>query len=193
MLGTYLLSSRFLHWELREAGCCAIMISMKEQNNYSLGLDIGTTSIGWALIDFTTQQIKKIGVRKFNEPVIPKTGTSLTEERRGFRALRRNIRRKSHRKTRLLQLFRQRSLINTIQYESSRSNKKDTHNIFYIDNSETHKDVWQLRAEGLERKLDTLEWARVIFHISKHRGYESNARDRESLKEKKAKKENGHW
>ena len=49
---------------------------------YSLGLDIGTTSIGWAVIDEDKQRIEDLGVRIFERPENPKSGESLAKPRR---------------------------------------------------------------------------------------------------------------
>ena len=40
---------------------------------YSIGLDIGTTSIGWAIIDEDNKRIEKVGVRIFEKQKTQKT------------------------------------------------------------------------------------------------------------------------
>ena len=37
------------------------------------------------------------------------------------------------------------------------------------------KDVYTLRAEGLDRRLTQAEWARVLLHLAQRRGYRSNS------------------
>ena len=67
-----------------------------------LGLDIGTNSIGWALlgVDDTDQPNALIdaGVRIFPEAVDAKTKTPLNAKRRGARQLRRQLARRAQRK-----------------------------------------------------------------------------------------------
>ncbi len=44
--------------------------------------------------------------------------------------------------------------------------------------------TWRLRAAGLDRRLDPAEWARVLIHIARHRGFMSNSkRDRDNKSE----------
>lgn len=66
---------------------------------YYLGLDLGITSVGWAVM---TEEGKKFyiddfGVRLFDSSENPKEGTTNAEERRKFRSSRRLIRRRKQR------------------------------------------------------------------------------------------------
>ena len=76
---------------------------MKEQ--YYVGLDIGTESVGWAVTD-TQYQIKKVhgkalwGVRLFDE-------AQSARDRRGFRVARRRIQRRRQRLDWLQEQFAQ--------------------------------------------------------------------------------------
>lgn len=148
---------------------------MKTEKKYSYGLDIGTTSIGWAVLDMAEKKIIGLGVRKFEEPRVPKTGATLTSKRREKRSLRRNLRRKSLRRERALKLMAKEGMINLAQLRASRINEPSSNNIFYTESKSLSPSPWELRARGLERKLDNIEWARVLFHLIKHRGYQSNA------------------
>ena len=72
---------------------------------YTLGLDIGIGSVGWAVLqngaDDLPVKIKDLGVRVFTEAEHPKTGASLAQPRREARSSRRRIRRRRHRKERI--------------------------------------------------------------------------------------------
>ena len=61
--------------------------------NYRLALDLGTTSLGWALIKLNTENqpvaVIKAGVRIFSDGRNPKDGSSLAVTRRNARAMRR--------------------------------------------------------------------------------------------------------
>ena len=73
-----------------------------------LGLDLGTNSIGWAIVDDSSNEIIDAGVRIFPEGVVAKTiGQGDREEsknakRRDSRQLRRQFYRKRLRKIKLL-------------------------------------------------------------------------------------------
>ncbi len=57
-----------------------------------LGLDIGIASVGYAVIDEETEDIIEAGVRLFESG-----DASKNIDRRGFRGIKRNLRRKKHR------------------------------------------------------------------------------------------------
>ena len=60
---------------------------------YSLGLDIGTTSVGWSVVNLKKDRIEDLGVRIFERPENPKNGESLAKPRRDARSARRRLRR----------------------------------------------------------------------------------------------------
>lgn len=72
---------------------------------YTLGLDIGISSVGWAIIqnDMNGEPIKieHLGVRIFESAEQSQTGASLAAPRREMRGQRRTIRRRRHRKARI--------------------------------------------------------------------------------------------
>lgn len=138
---------------------------MEENISYRIGLDIGITSVGWAalLTDSNDQpcHILDMGVRIFDRAENPKNGDSLAAPRRGKRSLRRVTRRRRHRMERIKYLFEQSGLITRDELEQ-------------MYHSEGLPDVYQLRAESLDRKLTNAELAQVLLHIAKHRGFKSN-------------------
>lgn len=146
--------------------------------HYILGLDIGITSIGWAVIesdqDGVPFKIADLGVRIFKAAEQPKTGASLALPRRSARSLRRRLWRKAHRKERIKLLLDKVGLIS----------KKNLEKLFSASSFE--KDVYTLRAEGLDRKLNNEEWARVLYHLSQRRGYKSSSKAEESDKKNDA-------
>ena len=54
--------------------------------HYALGLDIGTESVGWAILQNNAEgepiRIQDLGVRVFDKAELPKTGKSLAVSRR---------------------------------------------------------------------------------------------------------------
>lgn len=131
--------------------------------NYILGLDIGIASVGWAAValnaDDEPYKILDLNSRIFEAAEQPKTGASLAAPRREARGSRRRTRRRRHRMERLRHLFVREGLMTA-----------DTLAALF----EAPADVYQLRAEGLSRRLDEGEWVRVLYHIAKHRGFKSN-------------------
>jgi len=73
---------------------------------YRLALDLGTTSIGWALIRLNAEQapcaVIRMGVRIFPDGRNPKDGTSLAVTRRAARQMRRRRDRLLKRKHRMV-------------------------------------------------------------------------------------------
>lgn len=147
--------------------------------NYRIGLDIGISSVGWAVLqnnmpDGEPFKIIDLGVRIFEKAEHPKTGASLALPRREARGARRRIRRRKHRKERIKFLFEESGLITRADLEK------------LLAASGFEKDVYTLRAEGLDRLLTNAEWARVLLHLAQRRGYRSN-----STSESSNDKENG--
>ncbi len=142
---------------------------------YTLGLDIGIASIGWAVlandINGDPYHIQDLGVRIFTSAEDQKTGASLATPRREARSARRRLRRKRHRKERIRSLLVHSGVIS-----------QDSLDALFLDSSFS-KDVCHLRAEGLERRLNREEWVRVLIHLSQRRGYRSNS-TAETSKEK---------
>ncbi len=137
---------------------------------YTIGLDIGIASVGWAVINQEKSRIEDLGVRTFKKAE-EEDGKSLNYVRREARGARRRIRRKATRMRKIKNLFLQYNLIN----------EEELISLYEIKN--TDKDVWQLRAEGLDKKLERREWARVLTTIAKRRGYKSNRKIDEEDKE----------
>jgi CRISPR-associated endonuclease Csn1 len=128
---------------------------------HSIGLDIGIASIGWSIFNLERQYIEDLGVRTFTRAEHPKNGASLALPRRLARGARRRIRRRAHRIERIRSLIIRVGLLN-----------EDEMNRLYTNVFE--KDPYTLRLEGLDRLLVNEEWARVLIHIAKRRGFESN-------------------
>lgn len=132
-----------------------------QSNNpaYTLGLDIGMASVGAALLSGSDERIVALHVRTFDKAEVPKTGESLNKQRRDARSARRRLRRRAFRLLRLARLMRRRGLI-----------AEATHDSFFLPGV----SPWDLRAAGLDRLLTEKEWATVIYHLVKHRGFHSN-------------------
>ena len=144
-------------------------------NFLTLGLDIGIASVGWAVLSKT--RIVDIGVRCFDKAETAKEGESLNLARRHARLLRRRLYRRSWRLTKLGRMLQQEGLIDNAA--------------FFKQQPSASISSWQLRAEGLERLLSAQEWARVIYHLCKHRGFHWASKAEEVQAEGDAKGEGG--
>lgn len=128
---------------------------------YTIGLDIGIASVGWAVINNDKSRIENLGVRTFAKAE-EADGKSLNLARREARGTRKRLRRRAIRMKKVKELLIKYDLISKEELDS-----------LYQINNET-KDIWEIRANGLDNILDRKEWARVLTNIAKRRGYKSN-------------------
>ena len=125
---------------------------------YTLGLDIGIASVGACLLLPSKQQILGLHVRAFDKAETADRGESLNLIRRKARLARRRLRRRAHRLQRLRRLLAANGLV-------ADSTPTSLNSVL---------SPWDLRAEGLTRALQKSEWAQVLYHLVKHRGFQSN-------------------
>lgn len=148
-----------------------------ESNNKNLtfGFDIGIASVGWAVL--TPDRIVALGVRAFDKAETAKEGESLNLARRSARLMRRRLYRRAWRQTKVARLLKREGLIADVQL------LRDQHH--------TPASPWQLRVDGLDRLLSAEEWARVIYHLCKHRGFHWISRAEEKKAGEDTKSEGG--
>ncbi|MCM2295312.1 type II CRISPR RNA-guided endonuclease Cas9 [Rhodoferax sp.] len=139
------------------------------------GLDIGIASVGWAVLNST--RIVDLGVRCFDKAETAKEGESLNLARRTARLLRRRLYRRAWRLTKLTRLFKKEGLVQSADYFKQQPGFTDS--------------AWLLRVVGLDRLLTPSEWARVIYHLCKHRGFHWVSKAEEISAEADAKSESG--
>ncbi len=130
---------------------------------YRLGLDLGTTSIGWAMLRLNAENepcaVIKAGVRIFSDGRNPKDGSSLAVTRRMARSMRRRRDRLLKRKARLLRLLTDLGFFPQVVGERKA----------LLD-----LDPLKLRVLALDQKISPAEFARAIFHLNQRRGFKSN-------------------
>jgi len=137
---------------------------------YTLGLDLGANSIGWACIDKKSNKITGLGVRVFKEGVARDNKgkeVSKNQARRLARQARRQNERRKQRKDLLIKCLRENNMFPLKESEEE--------NFFKLD-------PYGLRSDGLYKKLSRFEIGRVLFHLNQRRGFLSS---RKSSKEKK--------
>ena len=142
--------------------------------SYTLGLDIGSKSIGWALLSAKPKRsIIDIGVRVFPEGVDRDNKgaeKSKNATRRDARGARRVHQRRNMRRDELVKALRESGIL--------------------PDDEEALKDLlkkepYQFRAEGLDEKLQLHEFGRVLFHLNQRRGFKSNRKTGEANEKSK--------
>ncbi len=158
---------------------------------YSMGLDIGISSVGWGLVeldeDNNPKKIIDTGVKIFSPGEVPKTGASKNLERREKRSSRRVTRRKEFRVDRIKQLLN----LNGYLGEPLEGNISEISNQLTDTFNNTINKFYQgqnispyeLKVESLDRKLNKDELCIILVHYAKHRGYKSNRNDNKEDKE----------
>jgi len=132
---------------------------------YRLALDLGSTSLGWAMVLLNGRTepcaLVRAGVRIFPDGRNPKDGSSLAVTRRNARAMRRRRDRLLKRKARM-----QRLLIEHGFFPADEAARKALETL----------NPYELRAKGLDAALTPAEFARALFHLNQRRGFKSNRR-----------------
>ncbi|MCF6149389.1 MAG: type II CRISPR RNA-guided endonuclease Cas9 [Candidatus Kuenenia sp.] len=140
---------------------------MNKIKNYTLGIDMGTNSIGWAVIAFKENQqpseLIACGTRIFQEVVDAKSKIPKNQTRRAARSARRLIARRKMRLNTILNLL--------LNYGLLPNNAEEREKLF-TDNKSF--DPYQLRKKALDDKLTPYEFGRVLYHLAHRRGFQSN-------------------
>lgn len=136
------------------------MINMKN-NKYTLGLDIGTNSIGWVLL-------LDRDIIDGNVTIFP-IGTNLIKgvkeetknaQRRGYRGAARNQFRFKLRRNELKRVLKKLEML------------PDFNSLEKPNASELYK----LRADAIYKQIDKKELGRILLLLNKHRGFKSNSK-----------------
>ncbi len=141
-----------------------------------IGLDIGTTSIGWAYVNEAESPNEKSSIVKLGVRVIPLTtdeetdfqkgkSISINAERTLKRSARKNLNRYQLRRNALIKCLKK--------------------NNFIIDSTLLSEDgkgttflTYKLRAKSARQKISKEDLAKVFIMINKKRGYKSNRKTR---------------
>ena len=137
-----------------------------------LGLDLGTTSIGWALVNEAEKENEKSSIIKLGVRVNPLTvdeqqdfekGKSITTnaDRTLKRSMRRNLQRYKLRRENLIKILRDNKFISDEAILSENGNF-------------TTFETYRLRAKAVKEEITLEQFARVLLMINKKRGYKSS-------------------
>ncbi|MBQ8362073.1 MAG: type II CRISPR RNA-guided endonuclease Cas9 [Bacteroidaceae bacterium] len=137
-----------------------------------LGLDLGTNSIGWAVVDEAENTNEKSSIIKLGVRVNPLTVDELQNFEKGKsietntartlkRSMRRNLQRYKLRREELIKILREVGFITDGTILSENGNK-------------TTFETYRLRAKAVTDEISLEEFARVLLMINKKRGYKSS-------------------
>lgn len=137
-----------------------------------LGLDLGTNSIGWAVVNEAETEDEKSSIVKLGVRVNPLTvdemmnfekGKSITTnaDRTLKRSMRRNLQRYKLRRDNLIEILKENKFISDETVLSESGN----HTTF---------ETYRLRAKAAEEEITLEELSRVLLMINKKRGYKSS-------------------
>lgn len=151
-----------------------------------LGFDIGVSSIGWAFVE--DNKLQDCGVRIFTQAENPKNKESLALPRRNARSTRRRLNRRS---------ARMRAMKHILSNEFGLKYEDYIAEDGVLPKAFKGKLIspYELRYKAINEALSKEELARVILHITKHRGYIAKNSKNTNINEKgkilKALKDNG--
>ena len=137
-----------------------------------LGLDLGTNSIGWAVVNEAENTDEQSSIIRLGVRVNPLTtdeinnfekGKSITTnaDRTLKRSMRRNLQRYKLRRKNLIELLKQHGFITDETILSENGNR-------------TTFETYRLRAKAATVEISLQEFARVLLMINKKRGYKSS-------------------
>ncbi len=178
------------------------MTSVIEQRaNYILGLDLGSASLGWALIGMdatdTPVSLIRAGVRIF-EPGVDGSALEIQQgkdqskavDRRAERLRRRQLRRRVARQRELFGVLQGVGLLPTAANEVGVGSEARHRVLNDLDVALTQRyatgsnkeafsqmPLYALRKKALYEPLALDELGRVFFHLSQRRGFQSNRKD----------------
>lgn len=143
---------------------------METDTNYTLGLDLGTNSIGWAILSESDGDIKTIvdaGARVFEAGMnIDEKGRAESHnvQRRNARQARRQTDRRARRRRELFKILCGAGLLPAGDLAELSPPLADC----------MSSDPYLLRARALDEKLDPFEIGRALYHLAQRRGFLSN-------------------
>jgi CRISPR-associated endonuclease Csn1 len=129
-----------------------------------LGLDLGSNSLGWALLEEDNGEVNKIidlGSRIFNKAVEEKVPTPKNVKRRDMRLGRRVLQRRSRRKQRMLNYL-------VSLYLLPKELQGHTQPEIILNDL---GDPYELRTKALDLQLKPYELGRILLHFVARRGF----------------------
>ena len=174
---------------------------------YTLGLDLGSASLGWALVELDDNdravRLMNAGVRIFDPGVVGGEAEiqkgrdkSKASERRLARQTRKQTHRRSLRQKKLFRLLQAHALLPSAENSAQQKFSIQRHKILNaLDQQLTlawrgkatlpgssmdmadQSLVYLLRQNAVNRQLEPFELGRILYHFAQRRGYRSNRLD----------------
>jgi CRISPR-associated endonuclease Csn1 len=139
-----------------------------------LGIDLGIGSCGWGVIEVGPESgaIIATGVRCFDAPLVDKTGEPKSAQRRIARGQRRIIHRRRQRMNAIRDLLHRSGVLPDAKNDALACA------LARISPPGRKPQItpWALRAVAHDRLLSEDEFAVVLGHIARHRGFRSNSK-----------------
>lgn len=137
-----------------------------------LGLDLGTTSIGWALVNEAEDPQEESNIIKAGVRVNPLSSDEIQDFEKGKsittnaartqkRSARHNLQRYKYRRDTLIQILKEHGFITDSDILSESGNKSTF-------------ETYHLRAKAVSEEISLKDLARVLLMINKKRGYKSS-------------------
>jgi len=182
-------------------------VPQADRRKYTLGLDLGSSSLGWALIELDVSdaplRLMDAGVRIFDPGVVGGEteiergrDKSKASERRLARQRRKQTYRRSLRQKQLFRLLQQRGLLPSTENGQSENFSAQRHEILNVLDRQLaiawrgkatvpgcaldladQSLVYLLRRNAVESELSPFEIGRILYHLAQRRGYFSNGLD----------------
>ena len=160
-----------------------------------LGLDMGTNSIGWAVVDKEQEQIEDSGVRIFPEGVVNKNeGEGREKSKNALRTEniqnRRQVARRRFRKIKLLELLIEQDMCpltfdQLMVWKHWDKSKKSEGRHFPQHESFSEwlmLNPYDLRNRGVNGELTKMEFGRLLYHMIQRRGFLSSRKEKDTGK-----------
>ena len=146
-----------------------------------LGLDLGSTSIGWALVNECENEDEKSSIIRLGVRVNPLTTDEKGNFERGKAITTNSDRQQTHGARINLQRYK---LRRNYHYDCLNKHGWIGSEPMYEDGQSSTFETYKLRAKAAEEEVSLHEFARILFMMNKKRGYKSNrkANDKEDGK-----------
>lgn len=173
--------------------------------DYILGIDLGSASLGWAAICLdesgAASGVLRAGVRIFDPAVTGDIEKGQDESnavaRRAARLIRRQLRRRAARQSKLFRLLQSHGLLPSYTGGEADASQQRHAILNTLDRELASKwarsgnmeqaaielPLYMLRKTALDAALEPYELGRVFYHLSQRRGYRSNRKEQASGKE----------
>lgn len=116
---------------------------MDLKRGLSFGIDLGSASVGWAVLDLEKDKLIDKGAYLFTE-------ANKAEDRRNNRSVRRRKKRKLHRMERIYILFKENGIRENNVYDSN---------------------LLEKRLRAIDEKVEMQDIVNIIMYFARHRGY----------------------